>query len=326
MTISTVTSRAIVACALITCGGPAVAQQAYPNRNIRIIVPFPTGGSVDPMARMVAQQLNEKWGQPVIVENRPGGNTIIGTDVVAKASPDGYTILLASLTFATSPGLLPHLPYEPAKDFAPVATIARSGYVLVINPSVPSNTLREFIALAKSKPGQLNYASSAIGGSLHLAAELFNIMAGIKMQHVPYKGSSQLIPDLISGQVHLSFQTPIGTIPFIASGRLKALGITSASRSSALPKVPTFAEGGLPKYEMAGWYGIVAPAGTPREIVRKLSDEIAGILTLPATRKELSDQGQEPFTSTPEQFAAMIKADIDKYAKVIKAADIRFEQ
>ncbi len=302
------------------------AQPAYPSRQIRIVVPFPPGGSVDPIARTVAQQINERWGQPVIVENRPGGNTIIGTELVAKAAPDGHTLLLASLTFVTAPGLLPHLPYDPLRDFDAAATIARSGYVLVANPSLPANNLKELIALAKSRPGQLNYASSAVGGALHLAAELLNIMVGTKMQHIPYKGSSQLMPDLIAGQVHLSFQSTIGSIPFINSKRVKALGITSTTRSPALPNVPTFAEGGLPKYELAAWYGILLPAGTSKEITARLSAEMARILALPGVRKELATQGLEPFTSSPEQFRAMIKADLDKFARIIKTANIRYEQ
>ncbi len=318
--------RMVLLCLLIAIAGSAAAQQAYPSKPIRFIVPFPPGGSTDPLARMAAQKMTEAWGQQVIVDNRPGGNTIIGTEAVAKAAPDGYTILLAGIPLVTGISLYPNIPYDATKDFAPVATIARSEFVLVVHPSLPANNLQEFIALAKSKPGELDYGSSGTGGSLHLAGELFNVIAGVKLQHIPYKGSGPLISDLIGGQVGLSFQTPIATIAHIRSGRLKAIAVTGAARSSALPQIATFTEAGLPGFDVNIWYGIVAPAGTPRTIVDKMSTEVARSLAMPDVRKYLSNQGMEPFISTPEQVAALIKADIAKYAKIIKAANIKIDR
>ncbi len=302
----------------------AAAQQAYPSKPIHIIVPFPPGGSVDPMARMAAQKLAERWGQPVIVENRAGGNAIIGTDAVAKAAPDGYTILVAGSPHVISASLLT-TPYDAIKDFAPVATIAASRHVLVLNPSVPANNMQELIALAKSRPGQLDYASSGSGNTNRLAAELFSMLAGVKMQHIPYKGAGPAITDLIGGQVHLSFQIPISVIPHIKSGKLKAIAISGKTRSSALPQVPTFAEAGLPAYELAGWTGMLAPAGTPREIIDKMSNEMARILAMPDIKEKLVNQGLEAYISTPDQFAAMMKVDLAKFAKIIKAANIKME-
>jgi tripartite-type tricarboxylate transporter receptor subunit TctC len=310
---------------LMAIAGSVAAQQAYPSKPIRFIVPFPPGGSTDPMARMAAQKLAERWGQPVIVENRPGGNTIIGTEAAAKAPPDGYTILLASPPFVINPSLLSSLPYDSAKDFDAVATISKSSIVLVVHPSVPANTLQEFIAFAKSKPGQLNYASAGSGGILNLAGELFNTMSGAKVQHIPYKGSGALMSDLIGGQVQLSFQIPISVIAHIRSGKLRAIAITGETRSSVLPEVPTFTEAGLPGYNAKAWFGIVAPAGTPRTIIGMLSGEIRKVLTAPDIKEKLSSQGMDPLISTPEEFAALIKTDIAQYAKIIKEANIKPE-
>ncbi len=317
--------RMVAAGVLMAVVGSVDAQQAYPSKPIRFIVPFPPGGSTDPMARMVAEKLAERWGRPVIVENRPGGNTIIGTEAAAKAPPDGYTILLASPPFVINPSLLPSLPYDSIKDFDAVATISKSSIVLVIHPSVPANTLQEFIALAKSRPGQLNYASAGSGGILNLAGELFNTMSGAKVQHIPYKGSGALMSDLIGGQVQLSFQIPISVISHIRSGKLRPVAITCEDRSSVLPEVPTFTEAGLPGYNARAWFGIVAPAGTPRTIVGMLSGEIRKILTAPDIRKKLSSQGMDPLISTPEEFAALIKTDVAQYAKIIKEANIKAE-
>jgi len=310
---------------LMGVAGSVAAQQPYPAKLVRVITPYPPGGSADPMARLVAQKLAEKFGQPVIVENRPGGNSIIGTEAAAKAAPDGYTILVVGNTHVAYPNLLPNLPYDAIKDFDAVASIARLRYVLVLSPSVPANTLQEFIALAKAKPGQLNFASSGVGGGLHLGGELFNIMVGTKMQHVPYKGSGPLMTDLISGQVQLSFQTSIAVVNHIKGGKLKAMAITGNTRASALPQVPTFAEAGLPGFEMTGWYGILAPAGTPKEVINRISSDMAVILVMPDVQEYLTRQGFDPFISTPEQFGAQMKADFAKYANIIKTANIKLE-
>lgn len=299
--------------------------QAYPTRPIRFIIPFPPGGSSDPMARLIGQKLTERWGQTVIADNRPGGNTIIATDMAAKATPDGYTVLMTPTgTFVTTP-LLIATPYDVLRDFAPVAAFASSEWILVVHPSLAANDLKEFIALAKAKPGALNYASAGTGNPNHLAAELLNMLTGAKMQHIPYKGSGPALADLLAGQVQLHFATPIAVIGLIKSGKLKALAISGDGRSAALPQVPTFTEAGLPGFDMRVVYGFVVPAATPRDVVGKLAGEIARIVAMPDYREKISTQGLDPTTATPAQFAAIIKADTAKFARVIKAANIRLE-
>lgn len=317
--------RLLVLSLLLAFAGSASAQQGYPNKPIRFIVPYAPGGSTSNVARLIGQKLTEAWGQQVIIDNRPGGNTVIGSEALAKSPPDGYTISLAASTHATVPHLLASLPYDPIKDFTPVATLVTTQLVLVLHPSVPANNLQEFIALAKSKPGQLNFASVGTGSSTHLAGELFNNVAGVKMQQVPYKGTAPALTDLIGGQVQLNFDTPITSIPHIRSGKLKAIAITGKTRLAALPQVPTFAEAGLPNYDFQLWMGVLAPAGTPKEIVNKLNTEIAKILTMPDMKEKLVSQGLEPFVSTPDQFAALIKSDMTKFGQVIKTANIKLE-
>ena len=315
--------RRLALAMLLATAGVASAQLVYPGKSIRFIVPFPPGGSTDPVARMIGQKLVEKWGQPVIVDNRPGGNNVIGTEALARSAPDGYTMLLATSTHVINPHLLPSLPYDPVKDFAPVATLIGAPYVLAVHPSVPANNLREFIAYAKTKPGELNYATSSAGGLQHLSGEMFNIMAGVKMQAVPYKGGGPGITDLIAGQVQLAFNNAINFIAHFKSGKLKAMAISGEARSPALPEVPTFGEAGLPGFGAKNWFGVLVPAGTPREVIDKLSTEIAHILAMPDIREKIDRQGVEPFISTPEQFAAMMRTESAKYAKVIKAANIK---
>ena len=317
-------SRVFAASALILTAGSTGAQQTYPGRPIRLITPFPPGSSSSTIVvRLIGQKLTESWGQQVIVDSRPGGNAVIAGDALVKSPPDGHTVLLVTGSHAVNPLLITNLPYDTVKDFAPVATLASTGYVLVLTPSVPANNLNEFIALAKSKPGQLNYASS--GAIQQLVSELFNIIAGVKLQHIPYKGGAQIIPDLMSGQVQIYFGTPSGAIPQIRSGKLKAIAITGESRLHALPQVVTFAEAGLPGYDAKNWFGILAPAGTPKAIVDKLSGELAKFLADSGFREKLTSQGLDPFASSPDQFAALIKADLEKYARIVKAANIRME-
>ena len=311
--------------ALMTIAGTVAAQQDYPGKPIRMIVPFPPGGANTTLARIVGQKLTEGWGQQVIVDNRGGANTIIGTEVLVKSPPDGYTFILISSAHVINPLLLPSLPYDTIKDFAPVATIVSTEQVLVLHPSVPAGNLPEFIALAKSRPGQLNYATPGAGGPSHLAAETFCILTGVRMQHIPYKGAGQSMTDLIGGQVQLSFSNPINVVAHIKSGKVKGLAISGATRSSVLPQVPTFAEAGLPGFEAGFWQGILAPAGTPKAIVEKISSEIARILRMPDIKEKLLGQGQETFYSTPEQFGALMKADMAKYARVIREANIKLE-
>lgn len=312
---------------LMLVAGSAAAQQAYPNRPIRFIVPYPPGGGADPVARIVAQKLVEAWGQPVIVDNRPGGNTVIGNDAVAKAAPDGYTILLGSNTLSTLSSLLPSLPYDPLKDFDAVAAIAKSPYVLVVHPSVPASNLKELIAVAKARPGQLNYAAAGTGGMGHLGIEMLTMMTGIKLQFVPYKGSGPLISDLIAGQIQLALNNTISTIaPLIKGDRLKPIAVGSEKRLAALPQVPTFGEAGLPGYEAITWFAIVAPAGTPKAIIDKISNQTAALLAMPDTQDSLAKQGMEPFVSTrPDEVASLIRTEMAKYARIIRSANIKIE-
>lgn len=303
----------------------ASAQQIYPGKQIRFIVPFPAGGSTTPPARIVGQKLTESWGQQVIIDNRGGGNTIIGSEALVKSPPDGYTILLSSPAYLTLPFLAP-LPYDTIKDFAPVTTIVRGENVLVVHPALPVSNLKGLIALAKSRPGQLNYATSGAGGIVHLASELFSSAAGIKLQHVPYKGGgAQLLTDLIGGQIQLSFQGPISVFGFVNSGKLKGMAISGSSRLTQLPQVPTFTEAGLAGFDAGYWNGVLAPAGTPKAIIDKLAAEIGRILAMPDTRETLLSLALVPYISTPEQTAALIKADLAKYEKVIKSANIKLE-
>ena len=316
----------LTAGALAAVASLAMAQPAYPGKPIRFIVPFPPGGSTNIVARLAGQKVSDSLGQQVVIDNRPGGNTIIGTEAVARAAPDGYTILLVSSPFVIAPSLLASLPYETVKDFAPVATISVSQLMLVVHPSVPAGSLKEFIALAKARPGQLNCGTAGSGGITHLALELLNMQAGIKLQHVPYKGGGPAAIDLIGGQVQLSINVPINFIQHIKSGKLKAIAISGENRTAALPQVPTFAESGLPGFEVNNWYGVVAPAGTPRAIIDKLSAEFMKVPAMPDIKETLLSQVMDPLITTPDQFAALIKADMARYAKVVKVANIKGDQ
>jgi len=318
-------ARILLAGVLMALAGAVTAQQAYPSKPIRFITPYPPGGSTTTVMRVVGEKLTERWGQPVIVDNRPGGNTIIGTDALAKSAPDGYTIMLTTSAHTINPNLFHNLPYDPIKDFAPVATVYSSEFLFAMNPSVPANNLKEFIALAKSKPGQINYASTGAGSPNQLAAELLDMMVGIKMQHIPYKGSGQAIADLLGGQVQLYLTPPLPAVPFVKSGKLKAIAVSGASRLPALPQVPTFTEAGLPGFDINIWYGILAPAGTPKDIVDKMSAEVGKILALPEVKEKLVALGVDPLIATPDQFAALLKSDMAMYAKIIKAANIKLE-
>jgi len=259
------------------------------------------------------------------VDNRGGGNTIIGSEAAAKSAPDGYTILLVAQTHVVVPSLLP-TPYDAIKDFDPIGTVSSTEYVLALHPSVPANNLREFIALAKSKPGTLNYASSGGGTTNHLSAALFESRTGVKMQHIPYKGSGPALTDLIGGQVQLYFSAPLVVMPHVKTGKLKAMAISGDTRQAGLPQVPTFAEAGLPNFELKAWYGILSPAGLPKAVSDKLSTEIARILAMPEVNEKMSGQGMEPFISTPDQFAARMKADFAKFAQLVKTANIKLDQ
>jgi tripartite-type tricarboxylate transporter receptor subunit TctC len=318
-------ARLLIAGMLVAFVGPSFAQQAYPNKPIRIIVPYPPGGSTDFLARLLGQKLTESWGQPVLVENRGGGNAIIGTEAAAKAAPDGYSLLLTSSLHVVVPQLVTTA-YDPIKDFAAVATLTSTALVLVANPSVPASDLKELITLAKARPGELNYGTISVGSMGHLGLEQFGIEAGVKLQHIPYKGAGPVLAGIIGGQVQLYLANPINVVPHIQSGKLRGIAVTGAKRLPALPQVPTFIEGGLSGLREDGWQGILAPAATPRPIIDKLSAEIAKILAMPDIKAKMDNQGVEPYTSTPDQLAALMKADLAKYAKVIKAANIKLEE
>jgi len=321
---SSAVMRVLMMGVLMAIAVPGMAQQAYPSKPIRMVVPFPPGASNDILGRLIGQKLSEAWGQQVLVENRAGGSTVIGADFVAKSAPDGYTLMLTSSTHILT-GLLVKTPYDTIKDFTPIATVDSVEHLLAINPSVPANNLREFIAYAKSKPGQLNYASSSIGSTNHLAAALFESLAGVKMQHVPYKGGGPAVADLIGGQVQLMFNSPSSLVPHVKSGKLRGIAVTGEHRLVALPDVPTFAQAGLPGFELKAWHGVLGPAGVPKPIVDKLSAEIAKILVMADTKEKLASQGMEAFVNTPEQFAGLMQRDFTVYGKIIKAANIRIE-
>lgn len=304
--------------------GVAFAQQPYPHKPIRAIVPYAPGGTADTVARLLGPKLTQAWGQPVIVDNRPGGNTIIGTEALARATPDGYTIMVMVVAHVIIPNLL-RTPYDAIKDFAPVGTISVTEQLLVVNAGLPAGSLQELVALAKARPGQLNYGSAGSGGLTHLVSELFNVTAGIKTTHIPYKGAGPAIADLVGGQIQLYFATPVSVVAHVKSGRLKPIAITGEARSAMLPQVPTFAEAGLPGFEVKNWQGVLAPAGTPDAIVAKLSNELARILRLPDIRARLVGQGLEPYVTTPAEFGALMRADMAKYAHIIRAANIKLD-
>jgi len=314
-----------VVCLLLCVPIGAAAQQPYPSRPIRMIVPFGAGGSTDNVARTVAQKLTESLGQTVFVENRPGGNAIIGTEALQKAAPDGYTIMMTSIDHVVIPQLLP-TPYDPVKDFAPVGAVSFTQLLLVVNPSVPAHNLQELVALGKAKSGQLNYASSGSGGVPHLTGVMFSDLAGFKMQHIPYKGGGPAMVDLVGGQVQLTFAIPINAIPHIKSGKLRPIAITGTARNEALRDVPTFTEGGIAGLDVKTWFGVFAPAGTPKPIVDRLSSEIAKILATSEMKEKLAGQGMEPYITTADEFAAIAKADYAKYGQVIRANNIKIDQ
>ena len=301
-----------------------LAAQSYPNRPIRWVTPYPPGGSTTFVSRLIGDRLAESFGRPVVIDNRPGGNTVIGCDAVAKATPDGYTVLLAGNSQIIL-ALLMKPPYDIFKDLAPVSIIAKTNYILVATPSLPASNLQEFIAFAKAKPGQVNVGSVGTGSGQHLMGELFNMLAGVKLHHVPYKGGSQIITDLMGGHVHVSFSNATNAIPHVRSGKLKGLAITGDKRSAAVPDLPTYAESGLPSYDPKNWQGMMAPAGTPKPIVDKLSAEIGRILQIAEVRERLASSGMEPFFTGPEKMAAQMRADHAESAKVIKISNIRIE-
>jgi tripartite-type tricarboxylate transporter receptor subunit TctC len=305
--------------------GHAVGQ-AYPVKTIRLIVPFPPGGGSDTMGRIVGQKLGERLGQQVVVDNRPGAGGSIGADAVAKAAPDGYTLLLGSASeIAQYPNVNTRLPYNPERDYAPITLVGNVPLLLVVHPSLPVRTVRDVVALAQKKPGDVTFSSAGNGSTTHLAVELLNLMTSVKMTHVPYKGSVPAVTDLVAGNVQLGIPTMPAALPFVRSGRLKAIAVSTAKRSSALADVPTVAESGVRGYEATLWTGVLAPAATPPAIVRRLHGELVKTVALEDVKDALAKQGAEPAVSTPEEFSAFVRSELAKWSKVVKAADIRLD-
>ncbi|MGQ0510616.1 MAG: Bug family tripartite tricarboxylate transporter substrate binding protein [Betaproteobacteria bacterium] len=315
--------RFLLALAFSLAAGSALAQ--YPNRPIKLIVPFPPAGATDIVGRIVAQKLTERLGQSVVVENKPGAGGSIGSDIVAKSAPDGYTLLMAtSSTHSIGPSLQ-KLPYDPIKDFAAITHVANVPNVLVVSPTLPVKDVKEFVALAKSKPGQLNFASSGVGTIVHLNGELFKMITGIDVQHIPYKGTALSIPDVANGNIAMLFDSLASVMPHVRSNKVRPIAVNAPGRSPLLPEVPTFAEIGMTEYDTYTWFGMFAPAGTPAAIVARVQAEVVISLAAPDLRERFSQVGAEAVGSTPQQFTARILADTAKWAKVIKAANVKLQ-
>ena len=309
--------------ALGSCG--LAHAQAYPSKPVRMIVPFPPGGGTDYTARLIGQKLSELWGQPVVIENRPGASTIIGSDIIAKSAPDGYTLLMGSVNHTINPSLIPKLPYDTLKDFAPVTVAVTSSYVLVVHPSLPVKSVKELIALARARKGEINYSSSGTSGPQHLAGELFKMMAKVDMTHVPYKGGGPAATALVGGHVQMQFSTPVSALPHVKNGKVRPLAVTGLKRSDAFPGLPTISEAALPGYEAETWWGLFAPARTSRDIVNKLHSDVVKVLQMPDTRERLAREGVSPSGNTPEQFAAMIDKEMATMARIVKAANVKID-
>jgi len=299
--------------------------QTYPSRPIRLIVPFPPGGSNDIVARMVATQLGERLGQQVVVDNRGGAGGVLGSDLAAKSPPDGCTLLLISVAYAFGPALYKNLPYDPEKAFAPVGILGSGAAALTVHPSLPVNTVQELVALAKAKPGALNYASAGVGSLQHLACALFMIQAGIDVVHVPYKGGGPAMADVIAGQAQIVMPSLIQVVPHIKSGRLRVLGTSGTRRSAVLPDVPTISESGVPGYEAHNWWGILAPAGTPAPVVEKLHKDLTSVLSSRETEKRFETEGAEVVRMTPAEFGRFISAELVKWSRVAREVGIKAE-
>jgi tripartite-type tricarboxylate transporter receptor subunit TctC len=315
----------LAACVLALALPLGAHAQAWPSKPIKYIVPFPPAGATDITARVVADKLAPALGQPVVVENKPGAAGNVGTEFVAKSAPDGYTILQVTVAQSISASLYAKLGYDLQKDLIPVALVANVPNVMVVHPSVPAKSVKEFIDLAKASPGKINFASSGSGTSIHMSAEMFKMLAGVDIVHVPYKGSAAALNDLLGGQVSVMFDNLPPSMPHIKSGKLRALAVTTTQRYPGLPDVPTMQEAGVAGYDAAAWFGILAPAGTPRDVVTKLNAEVNRIVMLPDVRERFDQQGAVPNPGTPEQFGAFIKSEIEKWSKVVKASGAKVE-
>ena len=311
---------------MLMLAAPGAWAQAYPVKPVRIVVPFPPGGTSDILARTIGPRLSTEWGQPVVVDNRPGAAGNIAAEHVARAPGDGYTLFITTVGIhAIHPSLYSKLPFDPLRDFTPVTNLVMLPSVLAVHPSIPVRSVKELIALAKKRPGDLSYSSAGSGSQPHLTAELFKTMTGVDLLHVPYKGAAQQLTDLVAGHVALTFATAPSAVPFIKGGQMRAIGVSSGKRASALPDVPTIAEAGVPGYEAVGWNGMVAPANLPAPVLEKVNATVVKAFNLPEVRNRMISLAAEPVTTTPAQFGAYIKAEIAKWAKVVKASGARLD-
>ena len=318
--------RLLLVIAGLPAAGVALAQTApYPTKPIRLVVPFAPGGTNDILGRIVADKFAERLGQPIVVDNRAGANSVVGSEIVARSSPDGYTLLIVAAGLAVNPSIMRSLPYDTGRDFAPIGLVGGGPYLMVVHPQVPAKTVNEFIAWVKSRPGQVNYASVGIGSPPHLAAELLRITAGIEMQHIPYKGGAAVLPDLIGGRVSMFFGSIATLQPHVHAGRLRAIAVTTVRRASAMPELPTFIESGLAGFDVNGWYGLLGPGKMPGAIVTRLNAELRQVLADRDTQARFLANGMEPAGGTAGEFAALIHSEIAKWAKVVRAAGIKPE-
>ena len=310
----------------VLAAAPMAGAQAYPTHAVKLIVPFPPGGPLDATGRLVAQKLTEAWGQSVVVENKPGAGGNIGADLVAKSAPDGYTILLGALsTHAVNPSLYAAMPYDAIRDFAPITLLATTPNVLVVNPALPVDSVRELVAWARANPGKLSFASGSNGSAGHLAGELFKVDTGIDVVHIPYKGSAPATQALLAGDVAFMFDNLASATPLVKAGKLKALAVTTAERSRLAPDLPTMAEAGVPGFDISTWYGLLAPAGTPKDVIARWNADVTRILNAPDVRERLAAQGAEAAPTTPEAFAAFIRREMTKYARIVKASGAKVD-
>jgi len=316
----------VLLAAVALAAAPAGGAQGFPDRPARIVVPFPPGGPLDATGRLIAQKLTEAWGQSVVVENKPGAGGNIGADLVAKSAPDGYTVVMGALsTHAVNPSLYPRMPYDAVKDFAPITLLATTPNVLVVNPSLPVNSVKDLVAYAKANPGKLSFGSGSNGSAGHLAGELFKFDTGIDVVHIPYKGGAPATQALLAGDVQFMFDNLANATPQIKAGKLRALAVTTAERSKLAPDLPTMAEAGLPGFDISTWYGLLAPAGTPKSVVVRWNVEVVKILNTPDVRERLAAQGAEAAPTTPAQFADFIGSEIPKYARIVKASGAKVD-
>jgi tripartite-type tricarboxylate transporter receptor subunit TctC len=321
---SSAAALALGACLCLAAAGPLQAQ-SFPSKPVRIISPYPPGGGNDTLARTLSPKLSQSLGVQVIVDNRPGANTIIGVEAAARSAADGHTMVLVPNVHAINPYLYSKLPYDPVKDFTPITLVGTSPLVVAMHPSVPVQDMRGLLALARARPGQVQYGSSGSGSVGHVGVELLEMMAAVKMQHIPYKGTAPMLVDVMNGQLTFTFASALGVMPHVKSGRLRAIAVTSSKRSPALPDMPTIAESGVPGYEMILWYGLMGPAGIPPEVVQRLNGEIGKVLRDPEVSSKLANQGVDAHPSSPQQFAQLIASELKKYAKVVKQTGAKIE-